>query len=265
MNILNKQIGIIIRRIIFITLGSIDILLGRKPHLFILCYHAVGNDKWRYSVSKNEIEKQVRYLLSKFENVTLADVENHIRGNRIISKPSFVLTFDDGYEDIYNLKDLFEKLEVFPTVFILADSKRANHAELENTRPFLNTKQLLSLRKSGWDIQSHGMTHAFLPTSKELDIEIIGAYKKILKDLKIKAKYFAYPKGGYTNKVLAVMTKSNYSMAVSMDDGIINQSTNIYAVPRIGVDKSHTFSEFKYIFSPLVTTVRGFIKNTKII
>ncbi len=45
-------------------------------------------------------------------------------------------------------------------------------------------------------------------------------------------------------------------MALSMDAGFINQKTDLFKVPRVGVDRSHTFMEFKYIFSPSVIRIK---------
>lgn len=265
MSILDTNIGINLRRFLFSTIGRVDALMGRKPGVFIFCYHSIGNDAWRYGVTKGEFEKQMRFLVDRYQPVTLSDIEKHILGKDTLDKPSFAITFDDGYKDILLVKDLCHELNIKPCVFVLADSKNADRAELDNERQFLNNREIISLKKSGWDVQCHTMTHAFLPISKQLDQEIIQSKRNIRKDLGLHVQYIAYPKGGYTPKVIRVVKKAGYRMALSMDDGIINTETNRYAVPRIGVDRSHSFGEFKYLFSPTVSLIRGLIKTYKLI
>ncbi len=252
MEITNTKLFFNIRRLVYTVAGIFDGLTGSRNNLFIFCYHAVGNDDWRYGVTKEMFEKQMRFLLKSYNAVTLTQVENYIKGKQKLNTPSFAVAFDDGYKDILQLIPLVKELNIRPTVFVLGDTKKADRTELENDRPFLNRREINTLRKAGWEIQSHGMTHAFLPTAKDLEYEI--------NDSKADFKYFAYPKGGYTDDVMKVVKSSGYSMALSMDAGFINQKTNIFAVPRVGVDRSHSFEEFKYSFSPTVIKVKSLYK-----
>jgi hypothetical protein len=57
------------------------------------------------------------------------------------------------------------------------------------------------------------------------------------------------------------------SGAFSMDDGFIDRSTNAFAVPRVGVDRTHTETEFGQVFLPstiyfrrVVKAVLGFVR-----
>lgn len=261
MSLLNSNLSILLRRIVFTSVGKFDRLTNRQNQLFILCYHAVGNDSWRFGVQKKEIVKQMKFLLKTHKNVSLGEIEDHILGKKAIVSPSFAITFDDGYKDILEIKESFASLGLKPTVFILGDTTNANRSELENGREFLSKKDVFQLQKSGWDIQSHSMTHAYLPECKNINYEVNGSRENLLKELGISTKYIAYPKGGYTTKVIKLVKKSGYKMGLSMDDGKIDRKTNIYAVPRIGVDRSHLFDEFKILFSPSVVAIRGFIKR----
>lgn len=261
MSITNSKLFFNIRKSIYLAVGYYDAFFNIKNNLFIFCYHAIGDDTWRYGVSKSEIEKQMRFLLKKYQSIKMEDVENHIKGAKQITKPSFVVTFDDGYADILQLIPLFRKLKIYPTVFILGDIKNANHEELENEREFLSKLQITKLKKAGWDIESHGMTHAYLPSCKNPEYEIKESKTKIAKDLGINTKYIAYPKGGYTKDVIETVKKAGYSMALSMDPGFINQKTNLFAIPRVGVDRSHSFSEFKYSFSPSAIRFKSLFKT----
>jgi peptidoglycan/xylan/chitin deacetylase (PgdA/CDA1 family) len=229
--------------------GLMDSLLKRKNKLFILCYHAVGNDDWKFAISKQTIEKQMKFLLKSYNLVTLDEIENLLNKRVSLTKPSFAITFDDGYKDNLELIPLFKKLNIKPTLFILGNPKIANRFEMDNGRKLLNEKDISLLKKSGWNIQNHGMTHSYLPTESNLDFEINQS--------KGQSKYIAYPKGGYNDEVIKMVKKSGYKMALTMDSGFITKKTDKFKVPRIGVDKSHSMFEFRFLFSPSVVFIRA--------
>lgn len=260
MNISDGKLYVFARRIMYIGLGCFDQITNRRNKLFIFCYHAIGGDKWKYGISKSEIEKQMRFLLKNHDAVELSKIEDHIRGINILTKPAFSVTFDDGYSDIVQLVDLFKELNVHPTVFVLGNSNKVDRLELDNERALLTQEEIEILKSQGWDIQSHGMTHAFLPRNHHLKDEINKSIESIYEKYHIFPKYFAYPKGGYDEDVIEAVKNSGYTMALSMDSGFINDRTNIYTVPRVGVDRTHSFVEFKYLFSPSVVNLRSMAK-----
>ncbi len=259
---LNLKLVSIVRRCIFVTLGYADRLLNRNNNLFILCYHSIGSDGWRFSVKLSEMEKQMKYLLMSYEYVTLTDIENHIKGKKVITKPSFSVTFDDGYTSVMESIDMFKKLHIKPTAFVLSDPKNANRAEMENQLPLMSFANIKKLHKSGWTIGSHTMTHPHLTSDNNTELEINKSKKTLEKKLGIKIRYFAYPKGGFNTNIIKQVKNAGYKMALSVQDGEINSKTNIFAVPRIGVDGTHNFREFKLMFSPSVCKIRGFLKDT---
>src|ERR1700733_1539066 len=99
-----------LRRATYLSLGLLDRAVLRKQNsLFILSYHSVANDNWRFSINEKEIKKQIVYLQKHFAIITLKTLTAYLKGRETISKPSVVLTFDDGYKDIVKLKSFFEK------------------------------------------------------------------------------------------------------------------------------------------------------------
>ena len=128
----------------------------------------------------------------------------------------------------------------------------------------MTIKEIQNLKKSGWTIGSHSKTHAdFFALSKEqIQQEIIGSKKELEKTLKSKIKYFAYPKGRYTEEVLKTVKKAGYRLALSMDSDRIDKKTSRYTVPRVGVDRTHSLNEFRMLFIPSVVATKKLIKNS---
>lgn len=256
---------VLTRRNIYIILGMLSSLFGTQgQNAYVLSYHSVDEDGWRFSIDPKEIKKQINYLTKKYNIVDLKTIEDIVINKKRIIKPAIAITFDDGYKDILRLSKFFKAKNIKPAIFLLGDTHHANWSELGSKRQFLNKSEILSLHKSGYVIGSHSNTHANLSTlkGKVLENEVIGSKKSLEKDLGIPISYFAYPRGKYTQEVVKHVKKAGYKMALTMDDGFISSSTNPLLIPRIGVDRTHTFFEFKFLFSKSNINMRMFIKNS---
>jgi peptidoglycan/xylan/chitin deacetylase (PgdA/CDA1 family) len=255
------------RQTAYTLLGTIDRKVLKKQNpVFVLSYHSVAKDDWRFSVDATVLKKQIQYLKKNFDIISLKTLEDYIAGKVAITKPSVVLTFDDGYKDILTMKEYFKKNNITPALFILANTKNPNWKELGSKRSFLTKREILSLHKAGWEIGCHSATHANLATlsEKELQEEIVAAKKALQNNLGITIAYFAYPRGKYNNTVLQFVKKAKFRMALTMDDGIIRPNINLLTVPRVGVDRTHTFKEFTSAFSPSVVLLRKAVKESPI-
>ena len=62
----------------------------------VLMYHSISDDGQKLSVSKHNFYKQAKIMLKLgFKSVNLKDIFNDK------SKKKFVITFDDGYQDVF--------------------------------------------------------------------------------------------------------------------------------------------------------------------
>jgi peptidoglycan/xylan/chitin deacetylase (PgdA/CDA1 family) len=255
---------ILIRRSIYLVLGFIDRLLKRSTSLSVYCYHSVSDD-WRYGVPTTLLEKQMMYLTSHSQFISLSNLEKYLSGKLVINSPVFFVTFDDGYADIVSAIPIMKKFKIEPTVFVLT-GKNVNRKSLRTERPLLSQPQIKDLVRESWTIGSHGANHQDLCnlSDKELSNEIKSPQNLLTKITGKQIKYFAFPKGKYSNHVIEELKKCGYKLAFSMDDRVINNLSSKYNLPRIGVDGSHSFAEFKVLASPSVIAFRNLIKHTPI-
>ncbi len=252
-----------LRRSIYFFLYVLDKISGRKPGVFILCYHSISNDTWRYGVSKEVFEEQINYLMRHYTAISLDDLNLYLQGKKDLKAPSFIITFDDGYQDVLAVRDFIKKLNIKPALFVFSDRKAVNRKELNTTRPFLSTGQILELKKDGWIIGCHSATHANFRDmpQEQLDREIAASKKSLEKELGFPIRYFAYPKGVYTQAVLTTLERAGYALALTMDDYTLDIRAKVLRIPRIGVNRTHTFIEFKSIFYPGAILFRKLVKN----
>jgi peptidoglycan/xylan/chitin deacetylase (PgdA/CDA1 family) len=253
------------RKIIYHSLGFIDrVVLRTKNPVVILSYHSISDDNWRFSVTEDHLKEQISYLKQNFDFITIKTLIDYLQGKKKLTHPSVVLTFDDGYKDILKLEPFFKQNKIKPALFILANSKKPNWKELGNKRVFLTKKDIQYLHNAGWTIGCHSATHANLATlsQQELDEEISQAKHALEKQLGFSIPYFAYPRGKYTENVVRLVKAANFQLGLTMDDGIIKPYRDMLTVPRVGIDNTHTFGEFKNTFSPSVVRFRNIIKQS---
>lgn len=242
---------VFIRRFAYVFLSLLHPWASRlKAPVIVVCYHAVGDDGWRFSIALEELKKQLLYLRKYYEPATMKDLEEHIRGTRLINRPSFVVTFDDGYQDVFQVKDLLEELGIKPSIFVLADLEHANREELQTDREFLRPGELQALSRAGWDIGCHSATHGNFQKLNQVELaqEVTAAKQKLQRDLGVEIRYFAYPKGIHNPAIRAVVREAGYALAVSMEDGFVGSDQDPLVLPRIGIDHSHKFWEFRQMF-----------------
>lgn len=255
------------RQATYALLSAFDrTILKKQNNIVVLSYHSVAKDNWRFSVDSSVLKKQITYLQKNFDIISLKTLHEYIQGKTEITKPSVVLTFDDGYKDILTMREFFKKKNITPSLFLLSNTKKPNVKEMGTKRPFLTKREILSLHKSGWEIGCHSATHANLATltDKQLQEETVNAKKALESNLGIKIDYFAYPRGKYNDRVLTFIKKAKYKMALTMDDGFIKPHIDLLRVPRVGVDRTHTFKEFTSAFSPSVVRVRKIVKESPV-
>lgn len=262
MRINNKHV--LIRRFVYFMLYAVDKILMRKNNLFILCYHSISTDDWFYSVSFTEFKAQIEYLKkSGYQFVTLDDVYNHVTGVKQISSPSVALTIDDGYSDNLDLIEYFNQEKITPVLFLITDKDQVNREELATDKKLLTDNEVKKIKKSKWEIGVHSSSHSNLSrlSREKLVAEITESKKVLEKIINEQVNYFAYPFGSYNNGVLSKVKSAGYKMAMTMDDGTIGKGTDLFRIPRIGVNNTHSLNEFKTIFSPSVVEFRKIVKK----
>jgi peptidoglycan/xylan/chitin deacetylase (PgdA/CDA1 family) len=231
---------------------------------FVLCYHSVSDSAWRFAVRPRDIIRQLNFLVASYTPVTATELEAFLTGSQDVAPHSFLITFDDGYRDILDCRTTFEKCGIKPLVFTLSEPNRALETDIPAWNRLLGGDDLRSLARDGWDIGSHSATHADLTAldDKALVAEVLESKQRIEDVLGSPVRYFAYPKGRYTSRVLRACSSAGYAAAFSMDDGFISTTTNRFAIPRIGVDGTHSYQEFKTLMTPSCIRLRQIVKGS---
>lgn len=172
----------------------------------ILCYHRFGDHGDRLEVSEEQFREQLSYLKEHdYRVISLADLQEFLRGERALPKRAVVLTIDDGHRSIYRVAfPLLKKFGYPATLFVYSDY--INNGGL-------HWRELEEMVESGLiTVQSHSKTHDNL-TRRRLG-ETETRYRRRLRDevniptallrrrLDRKVEFYAYPFGDANKQVI---------------------------------------------------------------
>ena len=179
-----------------------------NPPIFV--YHRI----FEGSESIQFFEKQMNYLFRKgFRTISLGDAVDNWRKQKPQPRDCFVLTFDDGYADIYKYAlPVLEKLQFSATIFVIP--QLVENGDLN----YLTWKQMRELVQSNFNIGSHTLTHPHLNhlEPKIITLELVES-KKIIEDrLSLPVDLLAYPFGDSDQIVENIAKESCYRAACAV-------------------------------------------------
>lgn len=211
--------------------------------MIVLNYHHVHDeDENFFRVTTKQFERQMQYILDcGYTFVTL---------DQFLERPdapaSVLVTFDDGYEDVYyNAAPILERLKIPALMFLIAGyigkwNDWDAHAA-PSRRRHMNEAQVFDILRESWTIGSHSMNH---PDLRQLDktgleTEIALSKKALFEKFRAPIRAFAYP-GGHSNEYARLLTQQHYAEAFS-----VQQGSGQFDVPRQDPSDRSVWSQFR--------------------
>lgn len=195
-----------------------------EAQALILGYHHIGGSNGvTQEVSQAELERQLRSLLERgYVFVTAGRALEALKTSPLVAS----VTFDDGYADAYTKAlPVLRRLGVPATVFVIV--ARVNEPG------FMSWEQLRVLRRVGWDVASHTMSHAELTdlTPGGLERELAKAKKTLMEQLGTPVPCVAYPFGRHDRRVRQAAAMV-YNCGVTTAPGLNTSHTDAWALRR---------------------------------
>ena len=187
----------------------------------ILMYHVIGDPRAGAPypdlfVRPTDFAGQMRWLdRHGYQAVTLRAVWDHWHNGAPLPEKPVVVSFDDGYRS--NAQDAFRSLSAhgWPGVLNLTVKNL-------RVRGGLSERQVRMLIASGWELDSHTLTHANLPSlgAEALQREVSGSRKALRKLFGVPVDFFCYPAGRYDARVIAAVRRAGYLGATTTVEGL---------------------------------------------
>ena len=214
----------------------------------VLMYHNISKVRGeKSSVFYKDFYNQIKYLTKLgYKCVNLRNIEDTKYKKKII------ITFDDGYENIYKLampilKEFNQKATCFIVKnqidgFNLWDSNRNDYKKYK----LMNLNQIHEWDENGFEIGAHTLDHVDLTklTAEKKNEQINYPISFFNDKLNISIKSFAYPFGSYNYECIDLL-KKNYKYAVTTKPSLYNKNkfTN-YEIPRVSINSSTSIFKF---------------------
>lgn len=254
--IMKKLIILLIMIFTFIIFMKVYVVYNlNKEQIPVLSYHDFVYDESNISDSNTmdalNFDKQMKYLKDNdYTTLTLDQFYCWKKKKCEVPKKSVVLTFDDGYYNIYYIvKPILEKYNYHGAIFIIGNMTN------DVTKPFNINEygtiglDIINKPDNTLEYQSHSYdlhqtinnkAKVLVASKEELDNDFLKMQQVI------NSEYFAYP--FYTdNKIVhEILKKYNYKLAFRGESEKATRNVNDYQVPRIPV--SNDFNDFKKIF-----------------
>lgn len=213
-----------------------------KDRGVILMYHSVTDHQDRfYAVSSKTFADQMRYLKERVHSVIrLTNLVERISRKENL-RGALAITFDDGYRDNYSEAFPILKKYGFPaTIFVVTDRI--------GTEGYLSSEEICDMQSSGLiDIQPHTKTHPELTEISEEAVreEMRGSRLAIDALLGKSSRLFAYPYGKHNRRTCEIARESGFGAAVGVEEGTVGLSSDLFRLPRVSIDSSTTFTQFR--------------------
>jgi peptidoglycan/xylan/chitin deacetylase (PgdA/CDA1 family) len=168
-----------------------------------------------------------------WRTITLARLADDLAGGRRPAPRTFVITFDDGYDDgfLYALPILQQ--HGFVATYFIVTGRLSRPGDL-------TADHVRALVSAGMEIGDHTVDHlglAGLPLAK-MRFEVETSALAIEALTGARPTTFAYPFGSDDPAVAAEVARAGFALAVTSVEGVGESAWNRYTVPRLRVGPS---------------------------
>jgi peptidoglycan/xylan/chitin deacetylase (PgdA/CDA1 family) len=184
------------------------------------------------TVSPSQFHRQLLYLRkASYHAVTAAQLMQHLRTGSSLPPKPVVLTFDDGYKDIF--QGVYQPLlrtHMKGTFFIVPS--------FLGTPRYLTWHQVQIMAAHGMDIEAHTMTHPDLTRISAVSLrwQLTESRRELQARTHRAVKLFAYPYGSYSPAVVSAVARAGYQGAFTTQEGWVASSAHPLLEPRVYVD-----------------------------
>lgn len=193
-------------------------------------------DPYNLCISRLEFEAQMRYLvLQGYRTVSLEEMARSLGRGGMPGRGQVVITFDDGYEDVYiNAFPILQELGLKASVMLVGDclggSNTWDRGKVRRAS-LLDVSMAREMLKHGISVGSHGMTHCRLTeVSLGQARKEIADSKALLEDkLGCEVTTFSFPYGGSTPAIRDLVQSAGYVAAC----GIEQREHSLFNLSRI--------------------------------
>jgi peptidoglycan/xylan/chitin deacetylase (PgdA/CDA1 family) len=221
----------------------------------ILTYHRVGVPRSglpyeALTVRADRFRCQMKTLRRLGCTVVDMDaVAGWLDGGNLPGKRATVITFDDGYDDLYeHALPAMQAADVTGLIYLVSDRRNDDWRREKSPDPLalLDWPRIREMAEAGIRFGCHTRTHARLTECSDEQLkDEIGNSKKILEDkLGCAVEHFCYPFGAYNDRVVDAVAEAGYATATTTERGAALRGAHPLRLPRLTIGKRMNLGRF---------------------
>ncbi len=223
----------------FLTISAPSALALHEVKIPLILFHHVRpitpsmDDAARgLSVDSHVFEDQLKILVKNmYRTASLDELALSLQSGKTLPPYSLILTFDDGYDDLYTYAYPLLKKYHYTGVAFIPTAKIG-------TKGYVTWDQLREMEDSGViNSQSHTLTHPVLTelTAKKMLTEVLQSKSILEKELNKKIGFFCYPYGKYSPEVIEAVKSTGYSAAFTTHFEVNHSSEKLFELGRVRI------------------------------
>jgi peptidoglycan/xylan/chitin deacetylase (PgdA/CDA1 family) len=219
-----------------VTPTSVWILQSGEITCPILLYHRIEDAPLpdslagRYYISPTDFQWQMQALKDwGYSTIPMSLLVTAINTGTLLPPRPVVVTFDDGYESVYeNAFPVMQSLGLTGVIYLVGN--------YIGSPGYMDISQIRVMTGGGWDIGSHSMTHPHLPADNDKVYFEGGQSKSFLAaEIGTNVQTFAYPYGETDSFIVQKIAEYGYIGAVGLGSQYVHNHGSLFYLSRIEI------------------------------
>jgi peptidoglycan/xylan/chitin deacetylase (PgdA/CDA1 family) len=179
-----------------------------------------------YAVSMDQFRRQMQWLYDEgYQTVSIADMVEAIHLGKLLPLKSIILTFDDGFMDVYeNAFPILTELDYTGTIYLIEG--------VINKHPYITDEIIEDLIDAGWEFGNHSRTHAHLPSLRDLNDEVCASRQRLIERFNQPFDSFAYPFAAKDDKSIQAVRDCGYTSGAGNGSFTIQTEERLFFLSR---------------------------------
>lgn len=224
----------------------------------ILMYHYIRvnpdpGDRlgFNLSVTPADFARQMDWLAEhEYHPVDFDDLRGYLLGNQSLPAKPVILTFDDGYRDMYTTAYPTLRAHQFKGVSYVVSG-------FLNSPRYITVEMLLEMDAGGIQIGAHTVSHADLTrvSAGNLHHEVFDSKAELEALVGHRVVDFCYPAGKFSDAVVRMVQGAGFESATTTEPGVSHSAGDRFVWTRVRVNGGESLQQFAADLSQTEPTV----------
>lgn len=192
------------------------------------------------SVTPADFDQQMAWLAADgYHPIDFDDLRGYLLAGGVLPAKPVILTFDDGYRDMYTTALPVLHAHEFKAVSYLVSG-------FLNSPRYLTDEMVLEMEAEGIEIGAHTVSHADLTriSASNLQHEVFDSKSELEGLVGHPVLDFCYPSGKFNDAVIRTVQEAGFQTATTELPGLVHSARDRFTWTRVRVNGGESLAEF---------------------